>query len=366
MSAATESPDALARMLVGVTELIDHTLVLAMGQARLAVRSNSAELLDTLGDYFAHCLVPGETADLEVIAIEREAPELKVDFIDWSRETGKTGRKDSILDLPGGRLVRKVRTGMVFLQSATQRIAAGPCRANVNQVVNFILAQYMNHLQQSDWRICHAAALVHEGRALAIAGFSGGGKSTAMLRALEHPGTAFLTNDRLFLKRQDSGVRAAGVPKQPRINPGTVLHNSRLEALIPAERREVLRALPSAELWELEEKHDVPIATFYGPERLIAEAPLAAFVVLNWRRDDASPTRVTAVDLEPRRDLLAAIMKSPGPFYQHANGRFEADGEPLDEAAYLAVLEGIPVYEVTGGIDFSALVEGHLYPLMEG
>lgn len=366
MSPIPAPPDTLAHTLIGDAEPLARSLTLAMGGTTLAIRSNSAELLDTLDDYFAACRAPTGAADLEVIAIERAAPELGVDFRDWSREPGKTGRKDSIHDEPGARLVRKVRTGMVFLQSATRRIAAGPCRANDNQVVNFIITQYMNHLQQAGWGICHAAALVRGGRALAIAGFSGGGKSTTMLRALEHPETAFLTNDRLFLKRQGNEVRAAGVPKQPRINPGTLLHNARLEALMPAARREALRALPAAELWELEEKHDVPIAGLYGPDRVVAEAPLAAFVVLNWRRDDPSPTRVVPVDLRQRRDLLAAIMKSPGPFYQHPDGRFQADGEPLDEAAYLGLLDGVPVLEVSGGVDFDALVEDHLHPLMEG
>lgn len=363
MSAAL---NAAAEALIGDAEPLESPLVLDMGRATLAIRSNSAALLDALGDYFAHCLAPDAAAELEVVAIEREAPELDTAFVDWAREPGKTGRKDSVHDLPGGRLVRKVRTGMVFLQSAPHCIAAGPCLAHDNQVVNFIIAQYMNHLQRADWQVCHAAALVRDGRALAIAAFSGGGKSTTMLRGLEYPGTVFLTNDRLFLRREDGEVRAAGVPKQPRINPGTALNSSRLEALIPAARREALRALPAAELWELEEKHDVPVAALYGADRLIDEAALSGFVVLDWRRDDPSPPRVARVDLAQRRDLLAAIMKSPGPFYQRDDGSFLADDEPLDEAAYLAVLAGVPVFEVSGGIDFDALVEGHLIPLLEG
>ncbi|RAH36865.1 MULTISPECIES: HprK-related kinase B [unclassified Halomonas] len=366
MSTANATPAALAETLIGEAELLERALVLDMGRATLAIRSNSAALLDRLGDYFAHCLAPQASATLEVIAIEREAPVLDTAFVDWAREPGKTGRKDSVHDLPGGRLVRKVRTGMVFLQSAPHCIAAGPCLAHDNQVVNFVIAQYMNHLQRADWQVCHAAALVRDGRALAIAAFSGGGKSTAMLHALEHPATVFLTNDRLFLKREGGEVRAAGVPKQPRINPGTALHNPRLETLIPAARRDQLRALPADALWELEEKHDVPVAALYGPDRLTDEATLGGFVVLNWRRDDASSPRVAAVDLTQRRDLLAAIMKSAGPFYQRADGSFLADDEPLDEAAYLDVLAGVPVFEVSGGIDFNALVAGHLIPLLEG
>ena len=137
---------------------------------------------------------------------------MSLNFIDWAREPGKTGRKDSYVDLLGGRLLRKVRTGMVFLQSDTWRIAAGPCEANDNQVINFINAQYMNDLQRHDWLICHAAGLVRGERAVAIAGFSGGGKSTVMLRAMEHPSLDYLTNDRLFIRGDEQGVQAAGIP----------------------------------------------------------------------------------------------------------------------------------------------------------
>jgi len=60
------------------------------------------------------------------------------DFKDWTREFGKSGRKDSYVDIEDARLIHKVRTGMVFLQSSDQKIAAGPCLQNDNQVINFI------------------------------------------------------------------------------------------------------------------------------------------------------------------------------------------------------------------------------------
>ena len=100
-------------------------------------------MIDRLNDYFSHVVIAPCDTDLEVVAVEREAPDLGVDFIDWPREPGKTGRKDSYLDLDGARLVRKVRTGMVFLHGTADRIAAGPCLRNDNQVINFINAQYM-------------------------------------------------------------------------------------------------------------------------------------------------------------------------------------------------------------------------------
>jgi HprK-related kinase B len=347
--------DTVSAALLGGATLSERTLTLVMGECALRLRSNSSELIERLAGYFSPVVGVVEQPDIEVVAVEREAPELGLRFVDWKREPGKTGRKDSYFDLPGARLVRKVRTGMVFLQSGTQRIAAGPCLRYDNQVINFINAQYMNWLQQRGWLICHAAGLVHAGRALAIAGFSGGGKSTLMLNMLEDPAVNYLTNDRLFINLEDGAVQAMGIPKLPRINPGTIVHNPRLQPLIPAPQREALQAMPAEALWRLEDKYDVMIDRLYGHGRITPKAPLAAFLVLNWERDSGQPLALEAVDLAGRRDLLGAIMKSPGPFYQYADGRFFQDETPLDAQAYLDMLAGIPVYEASGGVDFDGL-----------
>ncbi len=339
------------------SQLCDQALHLTLGECTLRLRSNSSELINQLERYFSHVTGPATEPDIEITAIERDAPELGVEFIDWKREPGKSGRKDSYFDFPGGRLVRKVRTGMVFLQSETQRIAAGPCLHYDNQVINFINAQYMNWLQHRDWLICHAAGLVHNGRTLGIAGFSGGGKSTLMLHMLENPGIHYLTNDRLFIKRDSTTTQAAGIPKLPRVNPGTIVHNPRLHSLIPTEQHESLLALPRDELWELEEKYDVLIDQVYGQGRITTEAPLTAFLVLNWKRDSDQALNLQRVDLAERHDLLGAIMKSPGPFYQYTDSSFYQDDISFDEQAYLDSLKEIPVYEASGSIDFDTLIQ---------
>lgn len=349
------TPETLAAALKGEAQLLGKALYLQPGACRLRIRSNSATLLDHLGRYFAHVAgTPGET-DMEIWAIERDEPQLGIDFLDWKREPGKSGRKDSYADFPGARLVRKVRTGMLFLQSQQQRIAAGACLQNDNQVINFINAQYMNWLQAHGWLICHAAGLVSEGRTLGIAGFSGGGKSTLMLHLLERAGHAYLSNDRLFIRREGDHVQAAGIPKLPRINPGTIVHNPRLHPLIDTPERARLLALPPQQLWEIEDKYDVMIEQLYGPDQIARDARLAAFLILNWQRDSDRPLQLQRVDLSQRRELLGAIMKSPGPFLQYPDGHFLMDDMPLDEQPYLDVLEGIPVYEASGGVDFERL-----------
>ncbi len=355
---------SVASALQGETRLCDDALYLKIGECSLRLRSNSPELVAGLSAYFAHTLGDVEDPDLDVIAIEREAQDLGVDFIDWAREPGKTGRKDACLDLPGGRLIQKVRTGMLFLQSESHRIAAGPCLQNDNQVINFINAQYMNWLQHRGWLICHASGLVYKNRCLGMAGFSGGGKSTLMLHLMEHDEVAYLTNDRLFIRNRAGAVQAVGIPKLPRINPGTIVHNPRLHGLIPEPEREVLLQLPPRKLWEIEDKYDVQVEQVYGQGKVKPTAPMSDFLVLNWKRDSDEPLLLETIDLAQRRDLLGAIMKSPGPFYQYLDGSFHQDSTPFDEQAYLDVLQGVTVYEARGGVDFDALTRRCLEEVM--
>jgi HprK-related kinase B len=342
-------------LLQGNETLCDDELVLDLEGCILRLRSNSGALVEKLRKYFAHVAGAVGSPDIDVIGIERAPLETGLAFTDWKREPGKSGRKDAYLDLPGGRLVLKVRTGMLFLQSKSARIAAGPCLEYDNQVINFINAQYMNWLQHREWLICHAAGMVHDGRGFGIAGFSGGGKSTLMLHLMDHEEVSYLTNDRLFVKQIDDIVVARGIPKLPRVNPGTIVHNPRLQPLIPAPQREALLQLPPEKLWELEEKYDVDVEQVYGKDRIVQEARLSAFLVLNWKRDGSQPLGVTQVDLGQRRELLGAIMKSPGPFYQYPDGTLYQDDTDFDEQAYLDVFSEVTVYEVTGRVDFEAL-----------
>jgi HprK-related kinase B len=345
----------IATRLRGDATLCPDTLYLYLHGCSIGVRSNSTQLMEQLHHYFGHVSGAAGDMDLEVIAIESEQPQLGIDFIDWQREPGKTGRKDSYFDLKDARLVRKVRTGMVFLQSEQLRIAAGPCVENDNQVINFINAQYMNWLQHRDWLICHAAGLVHQNQALAIAGFSGGGKSTLMLHLLAQGDMQYMTNDRLFIKHSDTQVEAVGIPKLPRVNPGTIVHNPALHGLISPQERDELLALPGDELWHIEEKYDVYIDAVFGQNRIAQSAPLQAVLILNWSLDAAESLQVQAIDLRSGRELLSAIMKSPGPFYQYPDGSFLMDTTAIDDSPYLAALDGITVYEATGRIDFAAL-----------
>jgi HprK-related kinase B len=337
--------------------LEEQSLLLQCGDCIIQLQSNSVQLLEELQHYFRYLLIEHTTAeaDIRVIAIESAVLEMPYVFQDWPREAGKSGRKDAYYDLEDARLVRKVRTGMLFLQSETCRIAVGPCLAYPNQVINFINSQHMNWLQQRHWLICHAAAVVYQNQTYAMAGFSGGGKSTFMLHLMNDDEINFLSNDRLFIRRNENTVDVVGIAKLPRINPGTIVNNPRLQSLIPEQERQQLLSLPKQQLWDIEDKYDVDIESVYGCGRISDNKPLRAFIVLNWQHGSEQAFQVNKINLHKRRDLLATVMKSSGPFYQDKKGAFLMGNTGFDEERYLSILSGIVIYEVCGKIDFEAL-----------
>lgn len=331
-------------------------LILAVGPYRLRLRCKGALRVE-LATYFADVLSEDATDAIEIDILDGQVLDPAPEWQDWVREPGKTGRKDAIHDLADGRLVYKRRSGVTFLQSRAARAAFGPVGDNPNQVINFVNTQILNVCLREGWQICHAAAVTSGACTLAIAGLSGGGKSTSILRMMDLPGAAFVTNDRLMVRGGSPVPTALGIPKHPRINPGTILHNPRLRPMLSPERLVQLAAMPTEDLWYLEEKHDLIVPQIYGPDRLRLMAPLTDFWVLNWQRDSTDLTAVTDVDLANRPDLLGAIMKSPGPFYADASVLFHTDTRSLDPAAYLAALENVRVREVIGRIDFDALFQ---------
>lgn len=347
----------VASVLAGLdwTDL-PETLFLEAGPVRLAVRCNTPMAIE-LRRHFADALSKEGPVDATVDVLQEQHLSGEPVWTDWAREPGKTGRKDAYHDIEDGRLVHKIRTGMTFVQSPQVMVAMGPCLKHPNQVINFVNTQILNICKRDGWEICHAAAVTDGVNGLAIAGLSGGGKSTAILRMMDLETTRFVTNDRLMVRSSGDGPTGLGIPKNPRINPGTILHNERLAPMLSAARRQQLAQMPSEDLWQLEEKHDLFLSDIYGANRVQFTMPLTEFWVLNWSRDTGEPTTLRDAVLRERPDLLSAIMKSPGPFYQDRRGVFLRDTDPLVPEGYLRQLENVRIREVTGKIDFDVLAQ---------
>jgi HprK-related kinase B len=167
-------------------------------------------------------------------------------------------------------------------------------------------------------------------------------------------GADYVSNDRLLIAESDDGPRMAGVPKMPRVNPGTLLNNPDLAGILPDDRRGALRALSREELWAIEEKYDVDVEDCFGAGRLLMEAPLSLFVVLNWNRASGAPFSLRRASLADRPDLLDPIMKPPGPFVVTARDDVPRTIFGLDRNAYLTRLRGVTILEATGRVDFDA------------
>ncbi|MBI5524090.1 MAG: HprK-related kinase B [Desulfarculus sp.] len=359
MNTAYPSLEALASAYLAGRRL-EHGLSLRFGQCRLRLDSNSLALVHTLREYFRGFQVPDEKADIVVQALEGHAASPDLPLLAKEPDPGKPRVKEEYRDLPGGRLVRKRLTGMVFLFGGAINLALGPCLRNDNQVVNFINSRYIQWLLERGHLLCHAAAVGNAQGGLALAGFSGMGKSTLALHLMSR-GLDFVSNDRLLIKPSENGLAMHGVAKLPRINPGTALTNPDLHAVLPHEDRELYQGLAPANLWTLERKYDVFLDRCFGHGRFKITSGLRALVILNWRGQEGG-CRLAQVDLERRPDLLGAVMKSPGLFYLPPTGRL-ADVSPQ---TYLKALASRPTFELTGSPDFTSATEACLELLSHG
>ncbi|WFS63176.1 HprK-related kinase B [Pseudodesulfovibrio thermohalotolerans] len=338
-----------------------RTLFLDLGGCRIRVDSSSDELNDALADYFKEFVAESGDSAIVVSAHETPAPESDLDFNVKQPDPGKTKIKEEWIDLPGGRVVRKRLTGMHFIFGEGENVAVGPCLENSNQVINFINNRFIEWKLNRGGFLGHAAGVRSGERGISLAGFSGAGKSTLALHLMSK-GTIFVSNDRIMVEKNGEGLFMYGVAKQPRINPGTALHNPDLCRIVEPDLRERFLSMPPDELWQLEHKYDALIDECYGPGRFELRCPMNGLVILNWKREDL-PMRASLVDPRERKDLLPAFMKSTGLFYLPDDPA--RSGDP-DEDAYADLLAGADLIEISGGIDFDRASEVCLHYMKTG
>jgi len=328
-----------------------YLVTLACGACVIQVQTNSRDFFERLTVYFTPFLVDADHPDIQITALEMPCPDLQLKYLDWPREVGKVGRKDSYVDFADGRACRKVRSGMQYLLGADVQVIFGNCMKNDNQVINLVVSQYIGWMLKRNWALCHASGVAHRGQGMAIAAFSGGGKSTLAMHLMRR-GLDFISNDRSLIALEKGQAVVRGVPKHPRINPGTVLHNPSLTSVIPSARQREIITLPAQEIWDLEEKYDALVDQIFGPGRFQLKASLSGFLILNWRRESNAPTRFQHIDIIERPDLLSAVMKPPGPFFAPEDGKGPFGNVSANKEDYIPVLSQSPVIEVTGRVDF--------------
>ena len=335
MSGVASARDAAAALVARHCPSFERRIALPQGTLRLA--SNDEALLEALSRYYRPFRgEPAAVPEIRATLIERPAPEPLALF--GQPTAGEAETKHRVRRFPDGRLVRKNRTGLTGAYGP-RNVIAGPCRERLNQVVNALNELLIAARGARGWLLAHAGAVARAGRGIAIAAASGAGKTTLVLELLRRE-WALMTNDRLLLRDRPDGVRGLGVAKRPRVNPGTIVHNPALFSLMPRETRRAHAARPAEELRALEAKRDVEIERCFGPGRIVPTARVDAVVFLGW--GGRGPSRLERVRIESRPDLVATFAKPTAP-----------DASP-DPAPHTAVLSRLAVFELTGGIDFTA------------
>jgi HprK-related kinase B len=342
---------------------LDREVDLNFAGWRVRVATNASALIERLRRYFEPFVAADhDDPDCRIVAVEAPDGDLGLTYTLKARERGKSKIKEEWVDLVGGgRVIRKRTTGMIFAFGGATHVAYGRCAANDNQVINFIISRYIQWRLHRGGMLYHAAGAIVDGRGLAMAGFSGMGKSTLALHLMSR-GATFVSNDRLIVERRDDRLAMYGVPKLPRINPGTAMHNADLRHILSREDMARFGAMGREELWGHEEKYDVFIDEAYGAGRFALDAPMAGLILLNWDRY-GSGALARRVDLAERPDLFPAFSKPTGLFFEPS----PADPEPdVSDDAYRSDLGDCPVIEMTGGVDFETAAEICLELLRNG
>ncbi len=186
-------------------------------------------------------------ADISVLLLDapRRSPRCPWPCVRTCRASGRT-RSALRISRSGrrcaGRLVRKQATGMLFLfgpggpanaSGLARNIAIGPCRGQPQPAGELHLRALHGAPRGPGLAAgpCRGVALPLDrgGAGLALCGFAGMGKSTLALH-LAARGLDFLSNDRVLIEPASPGRGPVlhGIPKHPRLNPGTALGNPEL------------------------------------------------------------------------------------------------------------------------------------------
>ena len=315
----------------------------------IVLHTNEPRLLASLRDYFAPFVIDRPASDARrVFVIQGEPVCDRARLQDVPRASGKEV-KEAYYDAQDARIIMKRRTGVAIYVAEPDHYVVGDLQANFNQAVNAVMMVFAKEMLRRGFVMLHASAILGETGGIAFASPSGSGKSTMALALVEHQ-YQFVTNDRLFVRSVDGyGAEMVGVPKKPRVNPGTLFGIPRLTSLATSEERSRYASLRTEELWTVEQKHDVDVDAIYGPGTVHLQGPLRAIFLLRW-----SPTshgwNVRTLGAAERRSALAQLVKRVGVYdvAPHESGESRAVG---------AVADAVSVYEVTGRADVGRLAD---------
>jgi HprK-related kinase B len=348
----------------------DHALGLMISGVPVALHTNAPRVAERLREYFAPYAAPkipaGRQAagnhvipaDAPVVHLVQGEPVVDAARLrDVPRRLREQGVKEAFYDADGFRVVVKRRTGVTIYVAEPDHYVVGDLVRNFNQAVNLVMTVYAKAMLRRGFIMLHASAVVGTLDGVAFASASGFGKSTVALALVERH-QHLVTNDRLFVRASPSArggaaggdVEMVGVPKKPRVNPGTLLRIPSLSPLVTEEERVRYRAMTPEELWALESKHDVDVDELYGPGTTRLSGLLRAIFLLRWSPLDRGwnvrtlPPGDRAAALEPLLKTAGAYdLRPPSAAEQHVLLRRVADV--------------VAVYDVRGRADVDRLAD---------
>jgi HprK-related kinase B len=327
-----------------------HALGLTINGVELETTTNDPEVSEGLRRYYAPWVTSVSLPVVRVRLIQGQVSP-RGPFQDLVRFDGKRV-KEAVQEVGAGRLILKRATGVVMGLWPGHALAVGDLRANLNQAINLVNACYAKIVLDRGYALLHASAVSRKGQAVVLAGTPGAGKSSAALHLVE-AGFHFVSNDRVLARPHADRVEVWGYPKQPRVNPGTLVGHSRLSTLLGPDERAALASMDREKLWNLESKRDVDLDAIYGPGTVELCAEARALVLLRWRRT-GSGFSIEPLDVDAALERLAIFRKDLGAF--DLDRPPATPPTPAELAGYRALLEAVPVFEVTGRVDFRTLV----------
>ncbi len=349
----------------------DRSFGVRIGDVALSLHTNVPTVSTRLREYFAPYLSAGMVPDAPAVHLVQGEPVYDAARLrDIPRRVHGQGVKEAFYDGAGVRVVVKRRTGLTIYIAEPDHFVVGDVAANFNQAVNTINTVFAKAMLRRGYIMLHASAVLGASGGVAFASPSGFGKSTVALMLVERR-QRLVTNDRLFVRpaggrptrrdgpargdgsaadRGEDAVEMVGVPKRPRVNPGTLLRIKSLAPLMSDEERALYAPMTAEELWSVERKHDVDVDATYGPGTVRLRGLLRAVFLLRWSPTDRG-WNVRTLALAERTAALGQMLKTAGVY----------DPTPPPAAERQLVLDGVAralsVYEVQGRADVARLAD---------
>ncbi len=326
----------------------DTEVYLQFLKVPVLVRTNSEDLATRLRAYYSPW-VRNEVDDGSYLlyAFEGKASVDEKRLQDVPRRPGKL-TKEASYQTEGGKVILKKRTGVVIYQRNTERYIVGNLLEHLNQVVNQINDIFVERYLQDGYLLIHGSAVVNEnGLGVVFSCESGLGKSTMAVTLLEY-GLRFMSNDRVLVKASGDHFELVGLPKKPRINPGTILSVPSLHHILSSDEHVFYSSLSRDELWHIEHKFDVEVNDLFGSDTFVLQGKLDSVFLLNWHRN-GSGLSMASIPLEQRSQMLR-----PHVLNLDIHRRYSRNVTVM-ETEFDRLCTGVPFHNVTGGVEIAGL-----------